>query len=91
MVLSSLCILYSVINIIQASFCLCAFFSCSHILVVAFSKLNWIRDTDSKYIQLAKKGGRKDLLTFNAQVNGRYFNDELFSSLLIDIISMYSK
>nr|CAB3227169.1 uncharacterized protein C7orf57-like [Phallusia mammillata] len=31
------------------------------------NKLNWIRDTDSKYIQLAKQGGRKNLLTFNAQ------------------------
>lgn len=24
----------------------------------------WIRDTDSKYIQLAKGGGRKNLLTY---------------------------
>lgn len=24
----------------------------------------WIRDTDSKYIRLAKKGGRQDLLAF---------------------------
>ncbi|XP_076822392.1 uncharacterized protein C7orf57-like [Clavelina lepadiformis] len=30
------------------------------------NKRNWIRDTDTKYIQLAKLGGRKNLLTFNA-------------------------
>ena len=29
------------------------------------SKKGWIRDTDSKYIQMAKSGGRKDLLMFN--------------------------
>lgn len=29
------------------------------------SKKGWIRDTDSKYIQMAKQGGRKDLLMFN--------------------------
>ena len=26
----------------------------------------WIRDTDSKYIKLAKGGGKKDLLTFRS-------------------------
>ncbi|XP_078489573.1 uncharacterized protein C7orf57 homolog [Ciona intestinalis] len=31
------------------------------------NKRNWVRDTDSKYIQLAKQGGRKNLLTFNVK------------------------
>ncbi|EDV26340.1 Uncharacterized protein C7orf57-like protein [Trichoplax sp. H2] len=31
----------------------------------AKSKKGWIRDTDSRYIQMAKQGGRKDLLMFN--------------------------